>query len=468
MLQRDTRGDFWQLLQDRLAETDSLRFDQYIVQYMGFSSNVPEREREEEYRKAYLTFLHEIKGENVASLPTIRRWFGIHEFREPTREQVFRICLALKVGVEAAKDFLMKGIHEPSFQIADYEEMILMYCLENRFDCDKYASMLREYEKNLDLQKEIRHESNTQWLFSQFESIKNYPEQDFMYWMWENASTFKGYSMTAQEYLGSYREMVLSLSRQEIKKQLELFLSETGYPAWRKQRKLNGKREDVLIRKYLNKNSVPEDLRDNILELARLVYSESGQNTVLLSELFRMSESAATQEPPASGKGSHFVTNKYLSDLFNIPLQSERLIRVRQAFAELEKLEKESPCPEQVMLLIHEYSRGAVRIENVEEAGQWLSEYEREHKRRRKIVKRTDLLPLIHYVSQQRYLQESEENGQPYDQMEAKKQFRTMADAVMIACNMAPIDEDYRYDRILMLCFDKEEMHSYMDILEFV
>lgn len=468
MLHKDTRETFWQLLQDKLAENDNIRFDQYIVQYMGFSAEVSEGEREEEHRRAYLTFLHETKGENVASLPTIRRWFGIHEFREPTREQVFRICLALKVGVEAAKDFLMKGIHEPSFQISDYEEMILMYCLENRCNIDKYASMLQEYEKNLDSKKEIRHESNTQWLFSQFESIKNYTEQDFMYWMWENASTFKGYSMTAQEYLGSYREMVLDLSRQEVKKQLELFLSETGYHAWKRQRKINGKREDVLIRKYLNKNSVPEDLRNNILELVRLAYSESGQNSVLLSELFRVNESAATRENRVSGKGTHFVTNKYLSDLFNIPLQSERMIRVRQALATLEKMEKEVSCPESVMLLIREYSRSAIRIENVEEAEQWLSEYHREHKRRRKIVKRTDLLPLIHYVSQQRYLQENEENGRSYDQKVAMKQFRTMADAVMIACNMAPIDEDCRYDRILMLCFDKEEMHSFMDVLEFV
>lgn len=468
MIHKDTKKKFLQSLQDRLSECDYRRFDQFIVEYMGFSVGVPEEEQEAEYRKAYRTFIHEIKGKNVASLPTVRRWFGIHEFREPTREQVFRICLALKTGVETAGDFLIRGIHEPSFQIADYEEMILMYCLENQCSWDKYASMLQEYEKNLELQGEIRHEANTQWLFSQFAFIKKYPEQDFMYWMWENASTFKGYSMTAQEYLGNYREMVLDLSRQDLRKQLELYLAETSYHTWKKHRKMNDKKEDVLIRKYLNKNPVSEDLRSNILELVRLVYSESGQNSMLRAELFRMNESAAAQEDTLPEEGTHFVTDKYLSDLFNIPLQSERMIRVRQALSSLELLDKNAPCPETVMGLISKYSRSTIQIDNVEEAAQWLLEYHREHKRRRKIVKRTDLLPLIHYVAQQRYLQENETNGLPYDQMVAKKQFRTMADAVMIACNMAPIDEDYRYDMILMSCFDKEEMYSYMDILEFV
>lgn len=162
------------------------------------------------------------------------------------------------------------------------------------------------------------------------------------------------------------------------------------------------------------------------------------------------------------------MTHKYLSDLFNIPLQSERIMRVRQTLTLLEKQSGEADCPESVIQIIQEYSRGTVRIENTAEAEQWLREYDREHKRRRKIVKRADLLPLIHYVSQQRYLQENEKNNLPYSQAEAKKMFRTTADAIMIACNMAPIDETYRYDRILMLCFDKEEMHSYTDILEFV
>lgn len=465
---KDARENFLHRLQEKIGESDCWRFDRFIVGYMGYSTELPEEEKEEENRKAYLTFLHEIKGENVASLPTIRKWFGIHGFREPSREQVFRLCLALKVGVEKTKEFLIQGIHEPSFQIADYEEMILMYCLENHFSSDKYTSMVQEYERNLDLQREIRHESNTKWLFCQFESIKKYPEQDFIYWMWENASTFKGYSMTAQEYLDSYRDLVLDFSRQELKKQLELFLSETSYHTWKKQKKISGKKEDILIRKYLNKDVIPEDLRNNILELVRLVYSEGRQNSELQSELFCMNESAATGEHQLSEKKTYFITSKYLSDLFNIPEQNEKMQRVRMALSSLEELEKDALCPEPVILLIQEYSRHDLEIESVEEATQWLLEYEREHKRRRKIVKRKDLLPLVHYVSQQKYTQENELNGRSYDQTEARKYFQTMADAVMIACNMAPLDRNYQYDRILLSCFEKEEMYSYMDVLEFV
>lgn len=274
--------------------------------------------------------------------------------------------------------------------------------------------------------------------------------------------------MTAQEYLCSYREMVLELSRKEMKKQLELFLSETTWPVWKKNQKSGKEKEDVMIRKYLNKNSVPEDLRGNILELVKLVYSDTGQNSILISELFELSGRAMIYEDYLVDREPHYITNKYLSDLFNIPLQNERMICVKQALASLQWMDKDAPCPELVLRLIDRYSQHVVTIENVYEAEQWLLEYSKEHKRRRKIVKRGDLLPLIHYVAQQRYIQETEKNSLPYDQLTAKNYFRTMADAVMIACSMEPLNDNFRYDWILMSCFGEEEMHSYMDILEIV
>lgn len=468
MRQKGNKTNFLQELQNEMKEHHFVRFDQLIIEYMGYSSELTTKEEVDGRRKAYLTFLHEIKGENVASLPTIRRWFGIHEFREPTREQIFRICLALRTGVETARDFLIKGICEPSFQIADYEEIILMYCLENRKGYGYYNTMVQEYEKNLDFQKEVRHESNTQWLFFQFESVRKYSEQDFLYWMWEKTNIFKGYSMTAQEYLEIFRDKVIEIIRQELKKQLELFLSETSYYAWKKQKRLNGKREDILIRRYMDKNIISDDLRNNIRELVKMVYSENGQNSILLSELFYINESAVTREDVAAGRGSYLVTKKYLSDLFNIPLQNERMLWVRQALHSLEHRDKGDYCPDSIRLLIGEYGRHRTDIKNVGEARKWLEEYRKEHKRRRQIVKRKDLLPLIHYIAQQEYVRENEKKGLAYDPMSAKKYFQTMADAVMIACSMAPLDENYRYDWILMSCFDKEEMYSYVDVLEII
>lgn len=52
-----------------------------------------------------------------------------------------------------------------------------------------------------------------------------------------------------------------------------------------------------------------------------------------------------------------------------------------------------------------------------------------------------------------------------YDKETALKTFRDLADATMIACNMAPLDEKRAFDMILLQCFQEDEMYGYDDVM---
>lgn len=474
---KNTKRKYTQIIEQKLKENNFQRFDAFISNYLGVI--LEETERTEEKRKeAYREFLHRIEKDKPASLPTIRRWFGIHGLKEPSREQVIRLAFSLKLDVKTTEEFLINGIGEPSFQINDYTEMIAMYCLENHRDYAKYESLVKEYETHLEVQQEISHEANTQWLFQQFEHIKHFSEEDFMYWMWENARIFKGYSKTVQDYLNKYRDLILEHMRQDVKKRLELLLSETGYGAWRKKKRVGGDaKEGELIKKYLDRNvksrrsEISDNLRNNILELTKLAYSEAGLNTKLLAELFSASDESAASEVDLPENSVRTISGKYLSDLFNIPVRNEMMIHARQAICELEGMDSEAPCPTQVTEMIAEFSRTAPVPENAGEACEWLKEFDSEGKRRRLIVKRNDLLPMILYVAQQNYLSEVLKTGEQdevYNREKALKMFRNLADATMIACNMAPLDEKYVFDMILLECYQQDEMYGYGDVMGLV
>lgn len=140
-----------------------------------------------------------------------------------------------------------------------------------------------------------------------------------------------------------------------------------------------------------------------------MAYSETGQNTKLLAELFE--SSAGT------------MTHKYLSDLFHIPERNEMHIRSRQAIQKLEKYDDEEPCPPDIAEMIDRFGKGKAVVESVGEAKEWLEEFDNDGKRRRLIVKRSDLLPMICYVAQQRYRAQIADAVETYSQSEAQKVF---------------------------------------------
>ena len=471
----DGKKDFSSVLSQLVEQGNWHRFDTFIIQYLGFEC---EGTPDETLRKeAYHEFLHRQNEGRCASLPTIRRWFGIASYRMPTREQIYQICFALKLQTAEAEQFLKEGILEPSFQINDYHEIIAMYVLENRLGAEKYESLLNEYEKKIFHDKKVSavetDHVSTQWLFRQFESIKFIPEGDFLCWMWEHTDAFKGYSKTVQDYLELYRKKVVEYVRMEVKERLKLLLSETEYPAWRERKRRSNKNEGERIKQYLAADirrkhpEVSESLRKNILELTNIAYSERGYNSQMISELFEpWNRTRVNHSGILPRQSVKIMSGKYVSDLFNIPTWNELALKIRKAAIRLEQMDSADTLPEDLAGFVRECS-GEV-ISEVAAVKEFLADYERENKRRRLLVQRNDLLPLIFHVSQQNYIHENKGKQIAYEAESARKTFVELANATLLACNMEPINSHYLFDAILLACFQKDEMYTYADVLDFV
>ena len=155
-----------------------------------------------------------------------------------------------------------------------------------------------------------------------------------------------------------------------------------------------------------------------------------------------------------------------MSDLLNIPLQIERAMRADKAASEMEKLKKEAPCPVWIKDFICNYTKGKVNIDTVREASAWIGHFRTEHKRRCKMVQRKDILPMVLYVSQRKYLDTISGNMIYYNKEQAEKYFVEMANATLSSCGMAALTPAFQLDALLLACFQPNEMYSYSDILD--
>jgi hypothetical protein len=176
----------------------------------------------------------------------------------------------------------------------------------------------------------------------------------------------------------------------------------------------------------------------------------------------------AKSEPKDAFISIRRMTGKHLSDLFNIPLQQERAIRLAQAGRALESMSDDKPCPEWIQLLGERYSKGRLQFRTIKEARDWVDEYAKEHRRRCLMVQRGDILPMILYVAQQDYIKSIGNQMEQYKASDARKAFEDLANSTLGACKMADLSEDYEIDVALLACFQKDEMHTYSDVLDVV
>lgn len=144
-----------------------VRFDNFLIQKIG--GNKENQELTEKIRhNAYLLFRRKTGYIEFASLPTMRRWFGINGYTQPMREQVYEICFALSLSGEDAEEFLRMGIHEPGVQFNDFHEIIYLYCLENCLPWEKAQDILKQFEDSLDSATEFAQTHSTNQLMEQF------------------------------------------------------------------------------------------------------------------------------------------------------------------------------------------------------------------------------------------------------------------------------------------------------------
>ena len=102
----------------------------------------------------------------------------------------------------------------------------------------------------------------------------------------------------------------------------------------------------------------------------------------------------------------------------------------------------------------------------MENAKKQLEILRKDQKRRCLYVKRYDILPMIHYVAQRRYMDMITPTLN-YNMSEARKQFIESANAILLSCGMVKLDPDkYWLDAVFLACFQKSEMYYYSDALE--
>ena len=96
------RNTFEKRLKERLSK-EFQRFDKFIQIQMGTA------EKTDCAREAFLEFRRRTHRADIASLPTMRRWFGIGTFHKPTREHVIHMCCSGFIG-RAGSGVFEKGI----------------------------------------------------------------------------------------------------------------------------------------------------------------------------------------------------------------------------------------------------------------------------------------------------------------------------------------------------------------------
>ena len=441
-----------------------VRFDDFLIRKIIGNKGNQELTAKNRHN-AFLLFRKKTGYIEFASLPTMRRWFGINGYSQPTREQVYEICFALSLSGEDAEEFLRMGIHEPGVQFNDFHEVIYLYCLENCLPWETAQDILRKFEDSLDSATEFVQTHSTNQLVKQFAHKKGESLERFMDWMLANAASFKGYSKTALDYFNKYHSLIVKYVRMDAGERLDGLLIETDFVYWAKKRRFfAGKNQGELIRKYIryaqkrNSAGISKDLLDNIRELNKIANADSNSSQNILSEIF----SIRNKHSAVVGN----MTGKHLSDLLNLPVQMERAIRAEKAMADLSGKDGILQCPRWIQGFIAEYTKGKEIPDTVAAAREWIAHFRAEHKRRCRLVQRQDILPLVLYVAQRQYIDKMGENGMEYYQESAKSLFVEMANVTLSSCGMSALNPGFQLDALLLACFQEEEMYSYEDLID--
>lgn len=434
-----------------------IRFDQYMIEKLGFSEK-------EDRHMIFREFRKRTNREDIASMPTMRLWFGMDRFKKPSRENAFHICFALGFSVEETEELLQKGLGEAGIQVNDYQELIFRYCLENGLHFDKALALGEMFEEALDTDITLSKTHSTEELMQQYERSKGLKPEDFLMWMTDRADWFKGYSQTALNYFLLMKKQIVSQIREDSQKMLEDYLRESGYYVWKgiNARKHKGKSEKDRIHLFLKseknikKYGFSEELKRIILELCRVVFAVKDTDSTLIAELYDKSHRKGTDK----GDVPKQMSNKYLSDLLHIPEHKEKTMRVAKALRELERMNSSQPCPQWIVELGELCLKKKGDFSSVAAGIESLKYWKKENKRRCYIIQRDDLLPLIFHISQ------NASRKKEYKQAEARGSFVDLANTTLNACNMSGISENNMLDALLLQCFQEEDMYSFSELLE--
>ena len=186
---------------------------------------------------------------------------------------------------------------------------------------------------------------------------------------------------------------------------------------------------------------------------------------MLLSEIWFNEKNGA--HPVEESQGLYNMTARHLSELLRIAEKREEEIWLAAMTGELEELAEDETCEKNLLEDLNAHKILCEKHTTVKEVKAQLYELRKNRKRRYFCIQRSDLLPMILYISQRRYL-ESQAQSVHYEKKEAKAQYIKMANSILNACQMALLDDSYRLDAACLVCFEQEDMHEYQEVLEII
>ena len=100
---------------------------------------------------------------------------------------------AIFLDEEQLQRCLRQGMLRTGIQINDYQEILCLYCAAHHLDNNKYEDMLQIFEQEASEDTELKQKSHTSQLWNMYRVQKDKEPADFLEWMLEHASMFKGY-----------------------------------------------------------------------------------------------------------------------------------------------------------------------------------------------------------------------------------------------------------------------------------
>ena len=456
-------------------------FDIFIIGKMGFlpiTDTCCEDITSQVRIDAYHECIRRIGSNHVAAVQTIQKWFGIHGKSTPDREAIFRLAFALRLSCEEMEEYLVKGIGETGVQINDYQEVIFLYSLQKGYSYEEALCLISEFEDRASEDIQIISHNETSKLWEIFMIKKDLEREDFILWMLEHEGYFKGYGMTALNYLRAFKQEILS----EVKKDAQLrqeLLEETSFFRWEKANGYSAKKRHATIPKFISDvydgtgKKVSGALGENILELMEISELSPDSNTELLLELYASAMEKNNLKPDkrkrVGNMSWNLMDNKYLSELLNIGSWKEKQMRLRLLRRKLALLPPDKKCPEDVMVQAQMCGyMGKMKIPAVK-LQEWSETALVQAGRRIRMIQRKDLLPLIVTTAQLRYLHQLGQSGEMYQQEMGRTLFEKLANTTLTACFMDCLNtEKYKMDALFWNCYQKEEMYSVSDVLELI
>jgi len=457
-------------------------FDAFLIEKMGFrpaadtcQSGITEQMRLDAYHEC----IRRIGTNHVAAVQTIQKWFGIHGRSTPDRDAVFRLAFALHLPYGEAEEYLVEGIGETGFQINDYQEAIFLYSLQKNYSYDEAVSLIDEFEDRLSDITQIISHNETSKLWEMFMLKKDLNREDFLQWMLEHGSYFKGYGMTALNYLRAFKQEILSEVKTDAQLRLQELLEETSFFRWEKANGYPAKKRHMTIPKFIygaedeTGKKVSEALGENILELMEISELSPDSNSELLLELYASATEKNNLKPDKRKRVGNLswnlMDNKYLSELLNIGAWKEKQMRLRLLQRKLALMPPDKKCPKDVLVQAEVCGYSKKKGTSIAKLQEWITVSLVQTARRIRMIQRKDLLPLIVTTAQLRYLHQLEQSGEMYQQDTGRMLFKKLANTTLTACCMECLNiEKYKMDALFWNCYQEEEMYSVSDVLELI